>query len=78
MSGEEKRGSQSRDFATVTEAQVELYQVLKAHKLELLEDRRGVSARDEETLDRRIEAVQRLLEWLEQELEIEPTGPTRR
>jgi hypothetical protein len=69
MSGEEKRGS--------TEARVELYQVLKAHKLEL-EDRRGVSARDEEILDRRIEAVQLLIEWLEQELEIEPTGPTRR
>jgi hypothetical protein len=77
MSGEEKRGSQSRDFATTTEAQVELYHALEAHKFDL-ELTRGVSAVDQEILDRRIAAVKRLLEWLKQELEIEPIGPTRR
>jgi hypothetical protein len=37
---------------TTRESQQQLFQVLKAHKFEL-EDRRGVSARDEEILDRR-------------------------
>jgi hypothetical protein len=54
MSGEETRASQSRDFAT-TEAQ-DLYQALQAHKFDL-EITRGVSALDQEILDRRIEAV---------------------
>ena len=54
-----------------TEAQVEVYLALQAHKCDL-EITRGVSALDQEVLDRRIEDVQRLLEWLEQALEIEP------
>jgi hypothetical protein len=40
-----------------TEAQVELHQALEAHKLDL-EITRGVSALDQEILDRRIEAPQ--------------------
>jgi hypothetical protein len=73
MSGKEKRGSQRRDFAMAIEAQVNLYQALKAHKFDL-EIARGVSALDDEILACRIEATQRLLELLEQALEIEPTA----
>jgi hypothetical protein len=58
-------------MATEIEAQVELYLALEAHKFDL-EITRGVTALDQEILDHRIEAVQRLLECLEQELEIEP------
>jgi hypothetical protein len=71
MSGEERRGSQRKDFATPTEAQLALYQALQAHKFDL-ENRRSTSAREEEILGHRIETVQRLVEWLEQDLEIEP------
>ena len=71
MSEEEKRRPQSRDFAMATEAEVKLYEALKAHKFDL-EITQGVWALDKEIMDRRIEAAQQLLEWLEQELEIEP------
>jgi hypothetical protein len=73
MSEDEKRGSQSRDFAVATGAQVKLYEAVKAHKFDL-EITEGVWALDQEIMDRRIEAAQQLLEWLEQELKIEPTG----
>jgi hypothetical protein len=54
------------------EARRQLYQALKAHKLEL-EIIRGVeSGPDLEVLDRRIEAARLLLEWLSQALELEP------
>jgi hypothetical protein len=56
-----------------TEAQVELHQALEAHKLDL-EITRGVSALDQESLDRRIEATQRLLEWLSQALRLQPAA----
>ena len=60
-----------------TEAEeVKLYEALKAHKFDL-EITKGVWALDQEIMHqeimhRRIEAAQQLLEWLEQELEIEP------
>jgi hypothetical protein len=73
MAGEEKRGSQSRDLATPTEAEVKLYEALKAHKFDL-EITQCVWALDQEIMDRRIEAAQQLLEWLEQELQIESTS----
>jgi hypothetical protein len=74
MSEDEKRGSQSRDFAVATEAQVKLYEAVKAHKFDL-EITEGVWALDQEIMDRRIEAARQLLEWIEQELEIEPQAP---
>jgi hypothetical protein len=73
MSEDEKRGSQSRDFAVATGAQVKLYEAVKAHKFDL-EITEGVWALDQEIMDRRIEAAQQLLEWLEQELQIESTS----
>jgi hypothetical protein len=69
MSEDEKRGSQSRDFAVATGAQVKLYEAVKAHKFDL-EITEGVWALDQEIMDRRIEAAQQLLEWLEQELKL--------
>jgi hypothetical protein len=71
MSGEENRGSQSEDLATATEAEVKLYDALRAHKFDL-EITQCVWALDQEIMDRRIEAAQQLLEWIEQEFEIEP------
>jgi hypothetical protein len=59
------------DVAMATEAQVELHQALEAHKFDL-EITRGVSALDQESLDRLIEATQRLLEWLSQALGLQP------
>jgi hypothetical protein len=51
------------------EAQRQLHQALKAHKFEL-EVIRGVAAGpDLEVLDRRIEAIRLLLEWIWQALE---------
>ena len=73
MSEEERRGPQSRDFAMATEAEVKLYEALKAHKFDL-EITQGVWALDREIMDRRIEAAQQLLEWLERELQIGPTS----
>jgi hypothetical protein len=61
------------DVAMATEAQVELHQALEAHKFDL-EITRGVSALDQESLDHRIEATQRLLEWIEQALKPQPAA----
>jgi hypothetical protein len=57
---------------TTRETQHELYRVLKAHKSELEITRGAASGPDLEILDRRIEAVRRLLRWLEQSLELDP------
>jgi hypothetical protein len=54
------------------EAHHQLYQALNAHKLELEMTRGVTSGLDLEVLDRRIEAAQRLLEWLSQALEPPP------
>jgi hypothetical protein len=71
MSGEERRGSQRRGFARPTEAQVDLYQAVKAHKLDLEIERDAASLDCD--LEDRIEATRRVLKWLdEQALEIEP------
>ena len=48
-----------------TEAQRRLYQALEAHKSDL-EIKLGVLALDQDILERRIEDVQRLLEWVSQ------------
>jgi hypothetical protein len=54
------------------EARRQLYQALRAHSSEL-EIARGVtSGPDLEVLDRRIEAVRLLLEWIWRALELEP------
>jgi hypothetical protein len=58
-------------MATEIEAQVELYLALEAHKFDL-EITRGVTALDQEILDRRVEAVQRLLESLSQAIGLDP------
>jgi hypothetical protein len=50
----------------MTEAQVELFQALKAHKLELEIERDVAPGCD---LEERIEATRQLLEWLSQALE---------
>jgi hypothetical protein len=51
-----------------TEAQVELFQAVKAHTLDL-ETTRGVTGGlDQEVLDRRIQNARLLLEWLSQAL----------
>jgi hypothetical protein len=78
MSGEERRGSQSRDFArpTETQAQGELYQALKAHQsdLEIRQDAAPACG-----LEDRIEATRRVLKWLDhQAFEIEPQAPPPR
>jgi hypothetical protein len=71
MSGEEKCGSQRKGFARPTEAQVDLYQAVKAHKLDLEIERDSASL--DCGLEDRIEATRRVLTWLdEQALELEP------
>jgi hypothetical protein len=76
MSGEETRRSQSRDFATATEAQGELHQALKAHQSDLEIQRDAAPACG---LEDRIEATRRVLEWLDhQAFEIEPQAPPSR
>jgi hypothetical protein len=54
---------------TTRETQHELYRVLKAHKSELEITRGAASGPDLEILDRRIEAIRLLLEWIWQALE---------
>jgi hypothetical protein len=54
------------------DARRQLYQALKAHKFDLEITRSVTSGLDLEVLDRRIEAVQLLLEWLSQALEPPP------
>jgi hypothetical protein len=76
MSGEERRGSQRRDFARPTEAQGELYQALKAHQSDLEIQRDAAPACG---LEDRIEATRRVLQWLDhQAFEIEPQAPPSR
>jgi hypothetical protein len=73
MSGEERLGSQRRDFATPTKAQVELYQALEAHESNLELQRDAAPACG---LENRIEATRRVLQWLDdQAVEIEPQAP---
>jgi hypothetical protein len=76
MWGEERRGSQRRDFARPTQAQRDLYQALKAHKsdLEIQRDDAPACVRED-----RIEATRRVLEWLDhQAFEFEPQTPPSR
>jgi hypothetical protein len=54
------------------EAQIELFQAVKAHNLGLETTRPITSGLDLDVLDRRMEAAQRLLEWLSQALELHP------
>jgi hypothetical protein len=77
MSGEERRGSQRRDFARPTEAQVKLYQAVKAHQIGLKFERdAGAPAYG---LDDRIEATRRVLQWLDrQAFGMEPQAPPSR
>jgi hypothetical protein len=56
------------------ETQRQLFQVLKAHRSELEITRGVTSAPDLEVLDRRIEAVLLLLEWLSTTLELGPAA----
>jgi hypothetical protein len=57
-----------------TDAQLRLFQALKAHIFELETERDVASDRDRETLDRRIEAARLLLEWLSKALEPGPSA----
>jgi hypothetical protein len=57
-----------------TEAQRQLYQALSTHKFELEIIRGAASGPDLEVLDRRIEAVRLLLEWIALALELEPSA----
>jgi hypothetical protein len=58
---------------TAGDRQFELCQALKAHKFDL-EITRGISALDQDILDRRIEAVQQLLEYFSPALEPVPAA----
>jgi hypothetical protein len=57
-----------------TDAQIKLFQALKAHTSELESERKVASDRDLEALDRRIEAARLLLEWLSRALEPGPAA----
>jgi hypothetical protein len=57
----------------MTDARVQLFQALKAHKFELEIERDGASDCD---LEERIEATRQLLEWLSKALE--PVPPSFR
>jgi hypothetical protein len=73
MSGEERRGSQGRDFARPTEAQEQLYRAVKAHQsdLKIQQDASPTCG-----LEDRIEATQLVLQWLDhQAFEMEPQVP---
>ena len=54
------------------ELQGQLFQALEAHKFDLEVTRGLTSGSNRETLDRRIEATQLLLEWLPKDLELGP------
>jgi hypothetical protein len=76
MSGEDRRGSQRRNFARPTEAQQQLYQAVKAHQsdLKIQQDFAPTCG-----LEDRIEATRRVLQWLDhQAFEIEPHAPSLR
>jgi hypothetical protein len=71
MSGEERRGSQSKDFARSTEAQHQLYQAHQSD-LEIQQDAGAPTC----GLEDRIEATRRVLQWLDhQAFELEPQAP---
>jgi hypothetical protein len=73
MSGEERRGSQRKDFARATEGQAELYQAVKAQQsdLKIQQDASPTCG-----LEDRFEATRRILQWLDhQAFEIEPQAP---
>jgi hypothetical protein len=73
MSGEERRGSQSKDLARPTEAQVELHQALEAQQSDLESQLDATPACDLN----RIEATRRVLEWLDhQAFEIKRQAPS--
>jgi hypothetical protein len=57
-----------------TEAQVELYRALEAHKFDLEITQGVVEGLGREALDRRIEAARQLSEWLSQALEPQPAA----
>jgi hypothetical protein len=61
-----------------TEAQLRLFQALKAHTFELEIERDVASNRDREALDSRIEAARQLLEWLSKALELWPSPEFKR
>jgi hypothetical protein len=76
MSGEERRGSQRRDFAKPTKAQQQLYQALRAHQSDLTTQQDAAPVCG---LEDRIEATRRVLQWLDhQAFEIEPQAPPSR
>jgi hypothetical protein len=54
------------------EAKFELFQAVERHKLDLEFERGVISGPDLEVLDRRVEAVQQLLEWLSRALGPDP------
>jgi hypothetical protein len=63
-------------MATTGEARRQTYQALRAHSSELEIERGVTSSPDLEVLDRRIEAVRLLLEWISPALELDPpTSP---
>jgi hypothetical protein len=76
MSGEERRGSQRRDFAGPIEAQGEHHQALKAYQSDLEIRRDAAPACG---LEDRIEATRRVLQWLDhQAFELEPQASSTR
>jgi hypothetical protein len=56
------------------DSQRKLFQALEAHIFDLEITRGVTSGSNQETLDRRIEAAQLLLEWLSQDLELDPAS----
>jgi hypothetical protein len=75
MSGEERRGPQSRvcDSAKV---RLQLYEAVAVHKADL-EISRGFAGLELKVLDRRVEDTGLLLEWLDQALELPPEVSNR-
>jgi hypothetical protein len=59
----------------IRESQRQLVQALEAHKFDLEVVRGLTSGSNQQTLDRRIEATQLLLEWLSQKLELGSASP---
>jgi hypothetical protein len=57
------------------ESKRKLFQGLEAHTFDLEITRGVTSGSNQETLNRRIEAAQLLLEWLSQDFELEPASP---
>jgi hypothetical protein len=67
-----KNANRRGDFAMVSEkVRRQLYEAVAAHKADL-EVERGFTGLELNELDRRIEASQQLLEWLEQAHELPP------